>query len=187
MLNDSGEYNLNDLIEANDSGTVEYSIPVHSNQGITERVRSLVASANAETTEVRRVPLATALRVAGRSLERTVYDLANPERRAFTALREVSDFIRVYTTGDGPKIAPHFDLLPVGHPLSSQIADEATTLTASASWLANDPNIPTQARGLVESALNSEEGSLERIYAVGYLSEIQGDSKPVQVISNLSN
>lgn len=185
MLNEF-DLDLSDIITDGSTSVAPLSAPVYEPQHLTAKIQSMVADANASASSIRQIPMNVALKVAGRSLSRTIYDLTQPERRAFTALREVSDFIRVYVTGDAPKIASHFDLLPLGHPLSSQFSDEATTLTASALWISGDSNIPENARSLVASALVSDEGSLERIYAAGYLSELQGETKPVQVISNLS-
>lgn len=185
MLNEF-DLDLSDVISDATSYAPEFSTNTAEPQKLTLKIQAIVSGANASVAPVRQVPMDVALKVAGRSLSRTIYDITNPERRAFTALREVSDFVRMFTTGDAPKVASHFDLLPLGHPLSSQFADEMETITASALWLAGDPSIPEHARSLVSSALNSEEGSLERIYATGYLSELQGETKPVQVISNLS-
>lgn len=182
---DEFESDINDILEAQASKEESFSAPVYEKQYLTLKIQSLVASANEAVSVERQINVDTALKVAGRSLKRTIYDLTNPERRAFTALREVSDFIRVYTTGDAPKVSQaHSDLLPLGHPLSSNTADEATTLVASAIWHSGDPRVPQELRSLVASALASEENSIERIYASAYLSGLK-ENKPVELISNL--
>lgn len=182
---DEFDTDINDVLEAQASKAELFSAPVYEKQHLTSKIQSLVASANASTAPARQISLDVALKVAGRSLKRTIYDLTNPERRAFTALREVSDFVRVFTTGDAPKISQaHVDLLPLGHPLAPAHADEATAMLASAEWQAGDSRIPDEARSLVASALLSEENSVERIYAAAYLSGL-AENKPVEVISNL--
>lgn len=182
---DEFDTDINDVLEAQASKAELFSAPVYEKQHLTSKIQSLVASVNENVAPSRQIELSTALKVAGRSLKRTIYDLTNPERRAFTALREVSDFVRVYTTGDAPKVSQaHIDLLPVGHPLALQTEDEATSMLASAEWQAGDSRIPNEVRPLVASALLSEENSVERIYVAAYLSGL-AENKPVEVISNL--
>lgn len=183
---DEFDTDINDVLEAQAEQSAPFSAPVYEPQHLTAKITALVSSANENTSVVRQIELATALKVAGRSLKRTIYDLTNPERRAFTALREVSDFVRVYTTGDAPKISQaHMDLLPAGHPLSSSDVEESFTSLASAEWQAGDPRVPDNMRPLVASALLSEEDSVERIYVAAYLSGL-AENKPVELISNLN-
>ena len=67
--------------------------------------KALVASANARALPTRRVGKFEMLEVLERSLSRTLLNFANPGERAFTALRELSDFVNMATTGSQPKVA----------------------------------------------------------------------------------
>jgi hypothetical protein len=151
--------------------------------------KALVASANAKTLPARRVGRFEMLEVLERSLARTVLNLTNPGERVFTALRELSDFVNMATTGAQPKIAnAHRDLLPVGHPLSTREHNFSTEELAQfhAEWMSADPRIAEAFRPLVASAYRAPEASLEREYVIAKLEATNANEVPRDVILSLT-
>ena len=151
--------------------------------------KAIVASANAKALPTRRIGKFEMLEVLERSLNRTVLNLANPGERVFTALRELSDFVNMATTGAQPKIAnAHRDLLPVGHPLSTREHNFSQEEVAQfhAEWMSADPRIAEEFRPLVASAYRAPEASLEREYVIAKLETTSANEVPRDVILGLT-
>ena len=145
-----------------------------------DEVMRMVKKANRNLEPERQVPFATAIEVANRALKknRNPYSAA----RAFAALRAVASFISVATTGrETIGAAENFDLLPVGHPLSTR----ANAMTASAlrhacaRWIAADPQVDPSVRPLVASAHAAELNSVERKFMFERLSVVSNDLAPL--------
>ena len=150
---------------------------------------ALVASANSKTLPSRRVGRFEMLEVLERSLNRTVTNFNNPSQRAFTAMRELSDFVNMATTGAQPKIAgEHRDLLPVGHPLSTRPNDfsEEELAQARAEWMSADPRIAEEFRPLVATAFVTPEESVEREYLIAKLEATNATQVPRDIILGLT-
>ena len=150
---------------------------------------ALVASANQKTLPARRVGRFEMLEVLERSLNRTVLSFQNPTQRAFIAMRELSDFVNMATTGAQPKIAgEHRDLLPVGHPLSTRNHDfsKEELAQARAEWMSADPRIAEEFRPLVASAFITPEQSVEREYLIAKLEATPATEVPRDVILSLT-
>ena len=151
--------------------------------------KALVASANARALPTRRVGKFEMLEVLERSLNRTVLNLANPGERVFTALRELSDFLNMATTGAKPKVADaHRDLLPVGHPLSTREHNFSQQEVAQfhAEWMSADPRIAEAFRPLVASAFIAPASSLEREYVIAKLEATPASEVPRDIILGLT-
>ena len=151
--------------------------------------KALVASANAKALPTRRVGKFEMLEVLERSLSRTALNFANPGERAFTALRELSDFVNMATTGSQPKVAnAHRDLLPVGHPLSTREHNFSQQEVAQfhAEWMSADPRIAEAFRPLVASAFIAPASSLEREYVIAKLEATSSTEVPRDVILGLT-
>ena len=152
-------------------------------------VLSLVASANETVPLDRQVGRYEAVTVLQRSLEKTMINVANPNQRAFVALREVSDFVNMATTGAKPKVAgEHTDLLPVGHPLSTRVNDYSANdvMEFKAEWVAADPRIAEEFRPLVASAYKTNSNSAEREYVLAKLEATSPVDVPRDVVLGLS-
>lgn len=145
-----------------------------------DEVMRMVKKANNGLEPERQVPFAIALEVANRALKknRNPYSAA----RAFAALRAVSSFISMATSGkETIGAAENFDLLPVGHPLSTRPnAMTASALQhARARWLAADPAVDDSVRPLIASAHAAEPGSVERTYMFERLAAVATDMAPL--------
>jgi hypothetical protein len=156
---------------------------------IVAEATAIVASANAQTLPERRVGTFEMMEVLHRSLSRTILNLTNPSQRAFTALRELSDFVNMATTGAKPKIAGvHTDLLPVGHPLSTQqhSFSDKNVVEVRAVWMSADPRIADDFRPLVASAFKAPANSLEREYVMAKLEATSVTEVPREIILSLT-
>jgi hypothetical protein len=184
---------VNEIIDSEDEqiGAVVASIykKVEKPINISAEALALVASANAVAVSSRKVGRFEAMEVLSRSLERTIMNFQNPEQRAFTALREVSDYINMATTGAQPKIAKaHTDLLPVGHPMSTKFHMFSMEEVAKqrGEWMSADPRIAEEFRPLVASAFETPVGSLQREYLLAKLEAAPATDVPREVVLSLT-
>lgn len=145
-----------------------------------DEVFRMVKKANRGLEPERQVSFAIALEVANRALKknRNPYSAA----RAFAALRAVSSFISMATSGtETIGAAENFDLLPVGHPLSTrQHGMTASALQhARARWFAADPAVDELVRPLVAAAHAAAHGTDERTYMFERLAAVAADMAPL--------
>jgi hypothetical protein len=179
---------INEMIESGNEPALPSIRTEKPDFSIAEEIQALVASVNRITPTRRQVPIYDALAVAGRSLSRTIREFQNPSKRAFTAIREVSDFINTAVSGKPTKIGvEHYDLLPIGHPLSTKSVElsEQDRKGYEADWFAADPRIAEEHRPLVASAYLSEPNSVERKYAVAHLEALGYEDVPMEVVVSL--
>lgn len=176
---------INEMIESGNEPALPSIRTEKPNYSIGEEIQALVASVNRVTPVERQVPIYDALAVAGRSLSRTLKEFKNPDKRAFTAMREVSDFVHTAVSGKPSRIGvEHYDLLPVGHPLSTKEVEipDVDRKGFKADWFAADPRISEEYRPLVASAYLAEPNSIEKKYALTHLEALGYEEVPMEVV-----
>lgn len=176
---------INEMIESGNEPAIPSIYTDKPDFSIGDEIQAIVASVNRVTPVQRQVPIYDALAVAGRSLARTVREFTNPSKRAFTAIREVSDFVNTAVSGTPTRIGvEHYDLLPIGHPLSTKQVKitDADRKGFEADWFAADPRISEEFRPVVASAYLSSPNSVERKYAVTHLEALGYDDIPMEVV-----
>ena len=176
---------INEMIESGNEPAIPSIYTDKPDFSIGDEIQAIVASVNRVTPVQRQVPIYDALAVAGRSLARTVREFTNPSKRAFTAIREVSDFVNTAVSGTPTRIGvEHYDLLPIGHPLSTKQVEitDADRKGFEADWFAADPRISEEFRPVVASAYLSIPNSVERKYAVAHLEALGYDDIPMEVV-----
>lgn len=176
---------INEMIESGNEPAIPSIYTDKPDFSIGDEIQAIVASVNRVTPVQRQVPIYDALAVAGRSLARTVREFTNPSKRAFTAIREVSDFVNTAVSGTPTRIGvEHYDLLPIGHPLSTKQVEitDADRKGFEADWFAADPRISEEFRPVVASAYLSSPNSVDRKYAVAHLEALGYDDIPMEVV-----
>lgn len=177
---------INPLIDALEVEAVEsqFSEPQVEELSFSETVKAMVASANASVPDARKVMPIEAMTVAHRSLSRTIMS-QDAQARAFTALREVSDYINMATTGNPAKMSSHnTDLLSIGHPLST--STESISLIEKiekrSEWFAADPRISEEYRPVVASAYLTVPDTVERQFSIARLESADAQDVPREVV-----
>jgi hypothetical protein len=176
---------INEMIESGNEPAIPSIYTDKPTFSIGDEIQSLVASVNRTIPIRRQVPIYDALAVAGRSLARTVREFTNPSKRAFVALREVSDFVNTAVSGKPTRIGiEHYDLLPIGHPLSTKEVEISAQdrREFEADWFAADPRISEEYRPVVASAYLSAPDSVERKYALAHLEALGYEDIPMEVV-----
>jgi hypothetical protein len=180
---------INKIIQSEDIQALPSIYEKKEKTNVVTEGTALVASANKKTLPNRRVGRFEMLEVLERSLSRTVLNFNNPSQRAFTAMRELSDFVNMATTGATPKIADaHRDLLPVGHPLSTKKHNfsQEELAYARAEWMSADPRIAEEFRPMVATAFVTPADSVEREYLIAKLEATDATLVPRDVILGLT-
>jgi hypothetical protein len=183
------EETVNSIIDNYDAPALPSIYKKSEKTSVVEDAIAIVASANASTLPARQVGRYEMMEVLERSLNRTILNLTNPSQRAFTAIREISDFVNMATTGAKPKIAGvHADLLPVGHPLSTKQHNfsQEDVVAVRAEWMSADPRIAEDFRPLVASAFKAPASSLEREYVIAKLEATSATEVPREIILSLT-
>ena len=167
-------------VQATEIGGEKY-IP---GQTLSEMIDSMLALANKDVPETRRVNKRTAMDVVERSLFKTVAS-SDIQHRVFTATRELNDFLNMAITGHQPVVASaHTDLLPIGHPLSTDTTEvsERTLALLKSEWISADPRISEEFRPLVASICLTSPGSVEYNYLVTRLESAEVEDVPKDVV-----
>lgn len=167
-------------VHATEKGGEQY-IP---EQTLSEMIDTLLASANKDVPEVRQVVKRTAMEVVERSLYKTI-GVSDLENRVFTAKRELSDFLNMAINGHQPVVAGgHTDLLPIGHPLSTNPAEVSlrTRSLSESEWVSADPRISEEFRPLVASIYLTSPGSVEHNFLVARLESADIKDVPKDVV-----
>jgi hypothetical protein len=189
MENFDGENQLRDLVDIYEDGPALPSVYEQTKKiDLVGEVLAIVASANATVPLERKVGRYEAMTLLQRSLERTMVNVANPHQRAFVAIREVSDFVNVATTGADPKVSEDYlDLLPIGHPQSTRSYEFSAEVVKdhTADWVAADPRIAEEFRPLVASAYKTPMHSVERSYALAKLEATSPLDVPRDIVLSL--
>ena len=186
MYPSNDENPINELIDAQDVAAVE-SIPFAPTQtelSFSETIKAMVASANETVLDARKVMPIEAMTVAQRSLSRTIMS-QDAQARAFTALREVSDYLNMATTGNPSKISQNnTDLLPIGHPLSTstEYASLLEKIEQRGEWFAADSRISEEYRPVVASAYLTVPDTVERQYSIARLESADAQDVPREVV-----
>lgn len=148
---------------------------------------ALVASANENVSEARQVTLLTARQILEASMIKN-YLFKEPEYRRLVAFRELNDYLNVAIKGTEFQInKDNAKYLPLGHPLSpkNESASEEELKAATIAWKAGAPEVPSEMRAMVASALATEAGSAERTYVANKLLGIKNHKKPMETILEL--
>ena len=167
-------------VHATEKGGEKY-IPEYT---LSETIDIMLASANKGVPEVRQVVKRTAMEVVERSLYKTI-GVSNIENRVFTAKRELSDFLNMAINGHQPVVAGgHTDLLPIGHPLSTNPAEVSirTKALSESEWVSADPRISEEFRPLVASIYLTSPGSVEHNFLVARLESADIKDVPKDVV-----
>ena len=156
---------------------------------VEDNVLALVASANEQVPDARKLERLYAYQALGRAMDRTALLLTQPAAREITVMREVSDFIKVATFGSEPKYCHEYlDLLPVGHPLSARSVETLSTEDVEEHevlWRAGDPRVSDENRPLVASAFRSEPNSVERKFLLARLESMPNTEIPRDLLVHL--
>jgi hypothetical protein len=175
----------------------DYEIPpvvasaftVEPREYIRGQIQALTASANKSVLPGRKVDVYDVYQALDRVMDKTVQIFQEPEKREIIVMREISDFLKVATTGTEPKFChDYLDLLPVGHPLSTKDMAELSyedLAEHKVLWLSADPEITETFRPLVASAYRSEVGSVERKYLVARLESLPSSDIPRKTVVSL--
>jgi hypothetical protein len=175
----------------------DYEIPpivastytVEPREYIRGQIQALTASANKSVLPGRKVDVYDVYHALDRAMDKTARLLQEPEKREIVVMREISDFIKVATTGTDPKFChDYLDLLPIGHPLSTKDMAELSyedLAEHKVLWLSADPEISDNFRPLVASAYRSEVGSVERKYLVARLESLPSSEIPRKTVVSL--
>lgn len=153
-------------------------------QTLSEKIDSMLASANKDVPEIRKVPKRTAMDVVERSLYKTL-GVSDVHQRVFTATRELDDFLNMAINGHQPVVAGgHTDLLPIGHPLSTNPAEVSlrTKALSESEWVSADPRISEEFRPLVASIYLTSPGSVEHNFLVARLESADIKDVPKDVV-----
>jgi hypothetical protein len=189
MENFDDENQLRDLVDVYEDSPALPSVYEQTKKiDLVGEVLAIVASANATVPVERKVGRYEAITLLQRSLEKTMLNVANPNQRAFVALREISDFVNVATTGATPKVSEaYLDLLPIGHPQSTRSVDYSAEVVTeyTADWIASDPRISEEFRPLVASAYKTPMHSVERNYALAKLEATSPLDVPRDIVLSL--
>lgn len=189
MENFENENLLRDLVDSYDDSPALPSVYEQVKKvDLVGEALAIVASANATVPVERQVGRYEAITLLQRSLEKTLVNVANPNQRAFIAIREISDFVNVATTGATPKVSEaYLDLLPIGHPQSTRAIEFSTEYLVdyNADWIASDPRIAEEFRPLVASAYKTPANSVERSYAMAKLEAISPVDVPRDIVLSL--
>jgi GNAT superfamily N-acetyltransferase/uncharacterized protein YlzI (FlbEa/FlbD family) len=167
-------------VHATEKGGEQY-IP---EQTLSEMIDTMLASANKDVPEVRQVVKRTAMEVVERSLYKTI-GVSDLENRVFTAKRELADFLNMAINGHQPVVAGgHTDLLPIGHPLSTNPAEVSlrTRSLSESEWVSADPRISEEFRPLVASIYLTSPGSVEHNFLVARLESADIKDVPKDVV-----
>lgn len=171
---------VNQPIDAKEIGSDVY-VP---ERPIRETILLMVKEANKDVPEERQVLGATAIELVERSLLKT-YALPDIEQRVSIATRELQDFLSTAITGRKPVIASAYtDLLPIGHPLSTNPVEVSSVTRAllESEWLAADPRISEEFRPLVASVYLTSPGSVEYNYLMSRLESADDKDIPRDVV-----
>ena len=189
MENFDDENLLRDLVDNYEDGPALPSVYEQVKKiDLVGEALAIVASANATVPVERQVGRYEAMTLLQRSLEKTMVNVANPNQRAFVAIREISDFVNVATTGATPKVSEaYLDLLPIGHPQSTRAIEYSAddVVEHSADWVASDPRIAEEYRPLVASAYKTPMHSVERSYALAKLEATSPLDVPRDIVLSL--
>ena len=153
-------------------------------QTLSEKIDAMLASANKDVPEARKVPKRTAMDVVERSLYKTL-GLSDVHQRVFTATRELDDYLNMAINGHQPVVAGgHTDLLPIGHPLSTNPAEVSlrTKALSESEWVSADPRISEEFRPLVASIYLTSPGSVEHNFLVARLESADTKDVPKDVV-----
>jgi hypothetical protein len=167
---------LNSLVENNGNADVFSIWKVSDKKPLNTKVIELIASANKEIPVHRRLLQSDVFSVVSRALGQSLTASVNPEYRELEVLRTVNDFIKVAVFNNTPKYCQnYFDLLPIGHPLSTRdplYLTKEEVKEHKAIWLSSDPRIAEEYRPLVASAYKAPKGSIEHKYLVARLESL---------------
>ncbi len=153
-------------------------------QTLSEKIDSMLASANKDVPEARRVHKRTAMDVVERSLYKTL-GVSDLHQRVFAATRELDDYLNMAINGHQPVVAGgHTDLLPIGHPLSTNPAEVSlrTKALSESEWVSADPRISEEFRPLVASIYLTSPGSVEHNFLVARLESADIKDVPKDVV-----
>jgi len=186
MYPSNEENPVNQLIDALDVAAVNElpSDEPSSELSFSETIKAMVASANENVLDARKVMPIEAMTVAQRSLSRSIMS-QDAQARAFTALREVSDYINMATTGTPSKISQNnTDLLPIGHPLSTstEYASLLEKIEKRSEWFAADSRISEEYRPVVASAYLTVPDTVERQFSIARLESADAQDVPREVV-----
>lgn len=153
-------------------------------QTLSEKIDSMLASANKDVLPARHVTKRVAIEVVERSLYNTL-GVSDLHQRVFAATRELDDFLNMAINGHQPVVAGgHTDLLPIGHPLSTNPAEVSlrTKALSESEWVSADPRISEEFRPLVASIYLTSPGSVEHNFLVARLESADTKDVPKDVV-----
>jgi GNAT superfamily N-acetyltransferase len=153
-------------------------------QTLSEMITTMLASANKDVPEARQVLKRTAMDVVERSLYKTI-GVSDVHQRVFAAERELADYLNMAINGHQPVVAGgHTDLLPIGHPLSTNPSEVSlrTRALSESEWVSADPRISEEFRPLVASIYLTSPGSVEHNFLVARLESADIKDVPKDVV-----
>jgi antirestriction protein ArdC len=172
-------------LEAIDNTELELSV-TEAERNLRNAVARFTADQNKISEEPRQVPITASLAVVDRYISKNIA-AADPRDWMFFAAREVAHFLDYAQNGTHSDIAAKYaDLLPVGHPDSTNSAlsfmSDPAVLRASAAWFAADDRIAPEARDAVFNAFASTPGTTDHQFAIARLRSLPSGLVPSEFV-----
>ena len=154
------------------------------------KLRSAVSRATVEqnitVAKARQVPVTAALKVVDRYIAENIA-ADDPRDWMFFAAREVAHFLDYAHNGNfSSHAAKHTDLLPVGHPDSTNSAlnfmSDPAVIRASAAWFASDDRIAPEAYDAVFNAFATIPGTADHQFATARLRALPAGLVPSELV-----
>ena len=172
-------------LEAIDNKELEITV-TEAERNLRSAVSRATVEQNITVAEPRKVPITAALKVVDRYISENLA-AEDPRDWMFFAAREVAHFLDYAQSGTHSDIAAKYtDLLPVGHPDSTNSAlsfmSDPAVIRASAAWFASDDRIAPEAYDAVFNAFATIPGTTDHQFATARLRALPAGLVPSELV-----